>query len=137
MFKYAQGLHSVVELADENAYKSCDTSTAVNSMNSGNDLVKLTKPGTRYFACGTSGHCDQGMKLKVTVAADGAPSTPASTSSSPTTSSSSSSKTSSSDYGPGSGCHPGKSLSTRASAPRFLLAAGLIAPFMLRFSGVC
>ncbi|KAF8013132.1 hypothetical protein BT93_I1110 [Corymbia citriodora subsp. variegata] len=83
VFKYPQGLHSVVELASEAAYKSCDVSTSVNSLSTGNDVVKLDKPGTRYFACGTPGHCGQGMKLKVTTVAGNAPSTPASSSSSP------------------------------------------------------
>ncbi|PIA33719.1 hypothetical protein AQUCO_04000048v1 [Aquilegia coerulea] len=72
VFKYSSGMHSLLELSSEKEYKSCDIGTSVNSMNGGNDVVKLTKPGTRYFACGTLGHCDQGMKLKIkTVAANG------------------------------------------------------------------
>ncbi|PKI60353.1 hypothetical protein CRG98_019289 [Punica granatum] len=118
VFKYAQGLHSVVELADESAYKSCDTGTAVNSMSSGNDVVKLTKPGTRYFGCGTPGHCGQGMKLKVNVAAGSAPSTPASQSSSPTTTS-------------------GAAPSFRAWSPLFLLVAAVITLFVLDYSSMC
>ncbi|KAJ4888267.1 Cupredoxin superfamily protein [Raphanus sativus] len=66
VFKYS-GLHSVVELGSETAYKSCDVGTPVNSLSSGNDVVKLSKTGTRYFACGTPGHCEQGMKVKVNV----------------------------------------------------------------------
>ncbi|CAN8266270.1 unnamed protein product [Cochlearia groenlandica] len=66
VFKYS-GLHSVVELGSETAYKSCDLGTPVNSLSSGNDVVKLSKTGTRYFACGTPGHCQQGMKVKVNV----------------------------------------------------------------------
>lgn len=69
MFKYTPGLHSVVELAGESAYKSCDTGTALDSKNGGNDVIKLTKAGTRYFACGTAGHCGQGMKVKITTVA--------------------------------------------------------------------
>ncbi|CAN7044827.1 hypothetical protein BRARA_B03278 [Brassica rapa] len=66
VFKYS-GLHSVVELGSETAYKSCDLGTPVNSLSSGNDVVKLSETGTRYFACGTPGHCEQGMKVKVNV----------------------------------------------------------------------
>lgn len=80
-------MHSVVELGDESAYKSCGIGSAVDSMKGGNSVVKLDKPGTRYFACGTMGHCDQGMKVKIkTVSASSTPSssssssTPASTS---------------------------------------------------------
>ncbi|KDP46298.1 hypothetical protein JCGZ_10138 [Jatropha curcas] len=83
VFKYTSGLHSVVELGSESAYKNCDLGTALDSKNTGNDVVKLTKPGTRYFACGTLGHCDQGMKVKITTEAGTAPSTPDSSSSSP------------------------------------------------------
>ncbi|KAK9090145.1 hypothetical protein Sjap_023322 [Stephania japonica] len=74
VFKYSPGLHSVVELSSEKEYSGCDISNAVNSMSAGNDAVKLSKEGTRYFACGTPGHCGQGMKLKVkTVGANAAP----------------------------------------------------------------
>ncbi|KAF5746938.1 Blue copper [Tripterygium wilfordii] len=71
VFKYTTGLHSVVELASESAYKNCDVGSVLDSKNSGNDVVKLNKAGTRYFACGTPGHCQQGMKLKITAAASG------------------------------------------------------------------
>lgn len=90
VFKYTPGLHSVVELGSESEYKKCDTSNAANSMNEGNDVVKLNKVGTRYFACGTSGHCSAGMKLKVNVVS----ATGSSSSSSPSSSSSTSSSTS-------------------------------------------
>ncbi|KAK4282261.1 hypothetical protein QN277_013658 [Acacia crassicarpa] len=82
VFKYSSGLHSVVELGSESDFKSCDISNPVNSMSSGNDVVKLNKPGTRYFTCGTAGHCAQGMKVKITTVAGNAPSTPSSSSSS-------------------------------------------------------
>ncbi|KAB1211762.1 Blue copper protein [Morella rubra] len=82
VFKYTSGLHSVVELANEKAYKNCNIGSALDSMNSGSDVVKLNKPGTRYFACGTLGHCNQGMKLKIKTVAGNAPSSPASSSSS-------------------------------------------------------
>ncbi|KAL2529123.1 Uclacyanin 1 [Forsythia ovata] len=83
VFKYTPGLHSVVEIGSESAYKSCDISSALDSLNGGSNTVKLNKPGTRYFACGTSGHCGQGMKVKIkTVAGNGTASTPSSPSSS-------------------------------------------------------
>ncbi|QCD96666.1 mavicyanin [Vigna unguiculata] len=88
VFKYSSGLHSVVELGSESEYKNCDVGNAVNSMSSGNDVVKLNKPGTRYFACGTLGHCGQGMKVKITTVS-GTSSSSSSSSSSPTSSSAS------------------------------------------------
>ncbi|PWA60807.1 cupredoxin [Artemisia annua] len=65
VFKYSP-MHSVAELGSEDAYKKCDVGSATNSMSDGNSVVKLTKAGTRYFACGTMGHCGQGMKVKIT-----------------------------------------------------------------------
>ncbi|CAI9283398.1 unnamed protein product [Lactuca saligna] len=61
VFKYSP-MHSVAELGSESEYKKCDVGSATNSMSDGNSVVKLTKEGTRYFACGTAGHCDSGMK---------------------------------------------------------------------------
>ncbi|KAK9271582.1 hypothetical protein L1049_001943 [Liquidambar formosana] len=82
VFKYTSGLHSVVELGSETAYNKCDLGSAKDSKNTGNDVVKLDKAGTRYFACGTLGHCGQGMKLKITTVAADASSSPGSSSSS-------------------------------------------------------
>ncbi|XP_008231138.1 PREDICTED: mavicyanin [Prunus mume] len=94
VFKYSSGLHSVVELPNESAYKSCDLGGALASKNTGNDVVKLTKAGTRYFACGTLGHCGQGMKVKITTVDGNAPSSPASASSSSSSSDASPASTS-------------------------------------------
>ncbi|XP_062010325.1 mavicyanin-like [Rosa rugosa] len=81
VFKYTSGLHSVVELPNESAFKNCDLGSALDSKKGGNDVVKLNKAGSRYFACGTLGHCDQGMKVKITTAGSTAASSPASSSS--------------------------------------------------------
>ncbi|KAJ6965509.1 hypothetical protein NC652_003400 [Populus alba x Populus x berolinensis] len=83
-----QGYTAWLSLAARVPNKSCDLGTALNSMNTGNDVVKLNKPGTRYFACGTLGHCGHGMKVKITVESGTAPSTPESSSSSSSSSSS-------------------------------------------------
>lgn len=79
----------MVELGSETAYKNCDLGTSLDTKNTGNDVEKLNKVGTRYFACGTVGHCDQGMKMKITTAAGNAPSTPDSASASTTSGASS------------------------------------------------
>ncbi|KAJ4901030.1 Cupredoxin superfamily protein [Raphanus sativus] len=105
VFKYS-GLHSVVELGSEAAYKSCDLGTPVNSLSSGNDVVKLSKTGARYFACGTPGHCESGMKVKVNVV-----STDSTAVSSPGSDSSSDS-----DSGSNSGSSPGSGSSSGSSS---------------------
>ncbi|CAL0321641.1 unnamed protein product [Lupinus luteus] len=76
VFKYSS-MHSVVELGGESDYKTCNIGTPVNTMSSGNDVVKLDKPGTRYFTCATLGHCNQGMKVKIKVVKKNVPSSPA------------------------------------------------------------
>ncbi|GER33490.1 cupredoxin superfamily protein [Striga asiatica] len=63
-FKYTS-MHSVVELK-EDAYKKCDVGSPLNSFTDGDSKIKLSKAGTRYFACRTAGHCDGGMKVKIT-----------------------------------------------------------------------
>ncbi|KAL2335191.1 hypothetical protein Fmac_016404 [Flemingia macrophylla] len=85
VFKYTS-LHSVVELGSESAYKNCDISSPIKSLSTGNDVVKLDKPGTRYFTCGTLGHCSQGMKVKITTVKGNALSPALSPSSSPSSS---------------------------------------------------
>ncbi|XP_071710113.1 mavicyanin-like [Rutidosis leptorrhynchoides] len=92
VFKYSP-MHTVAELGSESDYKKCDVGSATNSMSDGNSVVKLTKAGTRYFACGTSGHCGQGMKVKITTVSG---SSSGSGSSSPSSSSSNASPTSTS-----------------------------------------
>nr|ABK26728.1 unknown [Picea sitchensis] len=89
-FKYTTGLHSVVELASEKDYNACNIGNPVNSLSGGSNVVKLNKAGTRYFACGTPGHCSGGMKMKVKVVAAGTSPTPSSTPSSTSSTSTSS-----------------------------------------------
>ncbi|KAL6508193.1 hypothetical protein OROHE_021735 [Orobanche hederae] len=82
-FKYTTGLHSVVELADEKAYKGCDISAPLSTSTGGDDKIKLTVPGTRFFTCGTSSHCVDGMKVKITTVVAGGGSTGPSTATQP------------------------------------------------------
>ncbi|XP_071731270.1 basic blue protein-like [Rutidosis leptorrhynchoides] len=104
VFKYSP-MHSVAELGSESDYKKCNVGSATNSMSDGNSVVKLTKAGTRYFACGTSGHCGQGMKVKITTVSSGSSSS--SSSPSPSSSSSNASPTSTSTSTSGATCVSG------------------------------
>ncbi|CAM6097886.1 unnamed protein product [Calypogeia fissa] len=54
---------------------SCDSSLAtVPAFTGGNTTITLNTTGTKYYICSTPHHCDQGMKLIITVG--GAASTP-------------------------------------------------------------
>jgi hypothetical protein len=70
VFQYSM-MHTVAEVSSAD-YSACSTSNSIQSYSDQNTKIALTKPGTRYFVCGTPGHCSGGMKLAVTVAAAGA-----------------------------------------------------------------
>ncbi|CAL9114628.1 unnamed protein product, partial [Musa textilis] len=57
--------HDVLEVTSV-AYGSCGApSNPISSDKSGNTTVALKAAGTRYFICGTAGHCRSGMKMAV------------------------------------------------------------------------
>ncbi|KAL5211979.1 hypothetical protein ABZP36_022826 [Zizania latifolia] len=61
-------MHTVAEVGSAD-YSACSPSNSIQSYSDQNTKIALTKPGTRYFICGASGHCAGGMKLAVTVSA--------------------------------------------------------------------
>ncbi|CAL9120304.1 unnamed protein product [Musa textilis] len=65
-FKYASS-HDVLEVSSA-AYSSCTTSNPISTSTGGNTVVTLNSTGSRYFICGTPGHCAGGMKLQIDVA---------------------------------------------------------------------
>ncbi|GJN21725.1 hypothetical protein PR202_gb09233 [Eleusine coracana subsp. coracana] len=67
VFQYNM-MHTVAEVSSAD-YSACSASNSIQSYSDQNTKIALTKPGTRYFVCGTPGHCSGGMKLAVTVAA--------------------------------------------------------------------
>ncbi|KAG9450727.1 hypothetical protein H6P81_010692 [Aristolochia fimbriata] len=90
VFKYGGGFHTVDEVGSTD-YASCTTGNALTSDTTGSTSITLKTAGTHYFICGTPGHCGQGMKLAVTVAAGGgggstaSPASPNTTGGTPTT----------------------------------------------------
>ncbi|KAL5231264.1 hypothetical protein ABZP36_030040 [Zizania latifolia] len=75
VFKYSLEAHDVVEVTKA-SYLSCSASSPISALRSGEDTIKLDRPGRRYFICGVPGHCDSGMKLQVRVAPPGCNSPP-------------------------------------------------------------
>ncbi|KAE8734623.1 putative Uclacyanin 1 [Hibiscus syriacus] len=67
VFKYKAGSHNVYKVTGDQ-FKSC-TVPSNNSLGSftGNDTINLATAGTKWYICGIKGHCDGGMKLKITV----------------------------------------------------------------------
>ncbi|KAM0883645.1 hypothetical protein ACQ4PT_007694 [Festuca glaucescens] len=66
MFMYPAGEHTVVEVGGA-GFMTCNVTGNQGIWNSGSDTIALSKSGRRWFVCGVSDHCAQGMKLVVTV----------------------------------------------------------------------
>ncbi|XP_010247016.1 PREDICTED: uclacyanin 1 [Nelumbo nucifera] len=73
IFTYSS-IHDVLEVTKAD-YDSCSSSNPIKSYNDGNTTIQLSSPVKRYFICGKTGHCDQGMKLEVNVLASSTPPT--------------------------------------------------------------
>ncbi|KAK7846591.1 uclacyanin 1-like [Quercus suber] len=84
IFQYTPN-HDVLEVSKSD-YDSCQASNPIQSYSGGTTNIPLSSQGKRYFICGTSGHCSQGMKVQIDTLATSAP-PPASPSSKPPTSS--------------------------------------------------
>lgn len=66
VFKYNQPSHTVVEVGGDD-FKSCSWPANANVMTTGQDQVKLDKPGWRWFVCSVGQHCAGGMKVRIDV----------------------------------------------------------------------
>ncbi|TVU43438.1 hypothetical protein EJB05_09911 [Eragrostis curvula] len=84
-FTYSPELHDLVEVSKA-GYDACSNANNISAFRTGNDVVTLTAPGTRYFLCGLTGHCDSGMKIRIDVVAAGGSSSPVSPAAAPTSS---------------------------------------------------
>lgn len=84
VFNYAGGAHSVDEVSAAD-YAACTASNALQSDSSGTTTVTLKTAGKHYFICGIAGHCSNGMKLVVDVAAASPAPAPKAPSTTPTT----------------------------------------------------
>ncbi|CAN6803645.1 unnamed protein product [Brassica oleracea] len=67
LFYYNDQVDDVLEINSDIEFKSCDTTSPVAVHNDGQDLIRLTKPGIRYFITSKIGHCEAGLKLRVVV----------------------------------------------------------------------
>ncbi|TVU10645.1 hypothetical protein EJB05_44189 [Eragrostis curvula] len=76
VFKYSPSAHDVLEV-NKAAYDSCNTDNAIATHTTGNDVITLDAPSTRYFICGFPSHCTSGMKLQITVTSGGSSLAPA------------------------------------------------------------
>ncbi|KAI3952080.1 hypothetical protein MKW92_042763 [Papaver armeniacum] len=59
-------VHNVLEV-NESAYEDCNLDNPISITNGNYTTVTLDTSGTRYFICGTRGHCSSGLKAKIVV----------------------------------------------------------------------
>ncbi|CAA7025650.1 unnamed protein product [Microthlaspi erraticum] len=67
LFYYNDQVNDVLEVSSDLEFISCDSSSPVATHNTGQDLIKLTKPGIQYFISSKTGQCEAGLKLRVVV----------------------------------------------------------------------
>ncbi|XP_057443455.1 blue copper protein-like [Lotus japonicus] len=67
VFSYTP-VNDVVEV-NQQGYATCTIANAIGTYDTGETVIPLTGPGTRYFVCGRLGHCQQGLKIEVPVQA--------------------------------------------------------------------
>ncbi|KAE8786746.1 blue copper binding protein [Hordeum vulgare] len=79
VFKYTTPTHDVVEVSKA-GYDSCSTDGSIETLKSGNDVVRLTAAGTRYFICGIPTHCNPAAaaSMKVVIEVGSGSSSPSS-----------------------------------------------------------
>ncbi|CAL9091040.1 unnamed protein product, partial [Musa textilis] len=54
--------HSLAEVGEAD-YKACSAGNSVQTYTDQSTKITLTRPGSRYFICGTLGHCSSGMTV--------------------------------------------------------------------------
>ncbi|KAK7308081.1 hypothetical protein VNO77_41675 [Canavalia gladiata] len=89
IFEYNAQFHNVMRVTHA-MYKSCNATSPLTTLSSGNDTIKITNYGHHFFMCGVPGHCQAGQKvdinvLRVSAAAAPTPSSSAMASSVPAT----------------------------------------------------
>ncbi|XP_054804405.1 blue copper protein 1a-like [Prosopis cineraria] len=76
VFNYDNTKHDVFKL-NGSLFSNCTFPAATEALTSGQDVIPLASPGRKWYACGKADHCaSRGMKLAITVLANGPMSAP-------------------------------------------------------------
>ncbi|CAA7038053.1 unnamed protein product [Microthlaspi erraticum] len=67
LFYYNDQVNDVLEVSSDLEFNILRPSSPVAMHNTGQDLIKLTKPGIQYFISSKTGQCEAGLKLRVVV----------------------------------------------------------------------
>ncbi|XP_020217915.1 mavicyanin [Cajanus cajan] len=66
IFEYNAKFHNVMRVTHA-MYKSCNATSPLSTMSTGNDTIKITNYGHHFFICGIPGHCEGGQKVDINV----------------------------------------------------------------------
>lgn len=67
VFKYTEGAHNVFRV-DGNGFQQCAAPAETEALATGNDVVTLATPGSKWYICGIGQHCEAGkQRLAITV----------------------------------------------------------------------
>ncbi|KAL8162697.1 hypothetical protein V2J09_014186 [Rumex salicifolius] len=66
VFNYNPKFHNVMQVTHAN-YKACNVTAPIAVHTTGNDTVKISSHGHRFFICGVPGHCQSGQKVDINV----------------------------------------------------------------------
>ncbi|KAL2349498.1 hypothetical protein Fmac_003498 [Flemingia macrophylla] len=66
IFEYNAKFHNVMRVT-HGMYKSCNASSPLSTLSTGNDTIKITNYGHHFFICGIPGHCQAGQKVDINV----------------------------------------------------------------------
>ncbi|KAM3278741.1 hypothetical protein ACQJBY_046167 [Aegilops geniculata] len=72
VFKYNNAVHNLVEVGGPD-FLACNEPANAAVLTSGEDRVTLDKAGRKWFLCAVGQHCQNGMKLKITILETPAP----------------------------------------------------------------
>lgn len=67
VFNYREGFHTVVAV-DGTGYEQCVAPASSKVLATGNDVITLDSPGSKWYICTVAKHCELGMqKVAITV----------------------------------------------------------------------
>lgn len=67
VFEYNAKFHNVMRVTSHAMYKSCNATSPLTTLSTGNDTIKITNYGHHFFLCGVPGHCQAGQKVDINV----------------------------------------------------------------------
>lgn len=74
VFMYAQGVHNVLKVNGSDFQKCASSNATAAPLTSGSDSIHLAMPGKKWYICSVGEHCNNGMKLVITVSVAEGPS---------------------------------------------------------------